>query len=61
MSTTHTPYWPWLPAHALQIRLNNLVKRSKRIKRVFGMTNWTNYRTRALLYAGRSNWSLLNP
>jgi transposase len=29
-------------------------------KRVaFGITNWTNYRTRALLYAGRPNWSLL--
>jgi hypothetical protein len=27
----------------------------------FGMTNWINYRTRALLYAGRPNWSLLNP
>jgi len=33
----------------------------KRIKRVaFGITNWNNYRTRALLYAGKPNWSLLN-
>jgi len=24
------------------------------------MTNWTNYRTRALLYAGRPDWSLLD-
>ena len=38
--------------------INNLVKRVKRV--AFGMTNWINYRTRALLYAGRPNWSLLN-
>ena len=37
--------------------VNNLVKRVKRV--AFGITNWTNYRTRALLYAGRPNWSLL--
>jgi hypothetical protein len=31
------------------------------VKRVaFGITNWTNYRTRALLYAGQPNWSLLD-
>lgn len=39
--------------------VNNLVKRIKRV--AFGITNWTNYRTRALLYAGRPNWALLNP
>ena len=38
--------------------VNNLVKRVKRV--AFGITNWTNYRTRALLYAGRPNWSLLD-
>jgi transposase len=38
--------------------VNNLIKRIKRV--AFGITNWTNYRTRALLYAGRPNWSLLN-
>ena len=37
--------------------INNLVKRIKRV--AFGTTNWTNYRTRALLYAGRPDWSLL--
>ena len=37
--------------------VNNLVKRIKRV--AFGITNWTNYRTRALLYAGKPNWSLL--
>ena len=37
--------------------INNLVKRVKRV--AFGITNWTNYRTRALLYAGKPNWSLL--
>ena len=25
----------------------------------FGITNWTNYRTRSLLYAGKPDWSLL--
>jgi transposase len=39
--------------------INNLVKRVKRV--AFGLTNWTNYRTRALLYAGRPNWNLLTP
>lgn len=37
--------------------INNLVKRVKRV--AFGITNWTNYRTRALLYAGRPDWTLL--
>ncbi len=39
--------------------INNLVKRIKRV--AFGISNWTNYRTRALLYAGHPNWSLLHP
>ena len=34
--------------------VNNLIKRV-----AFGITNWTNYRTRARLYVGRPNWSLL--
>jgi len=37
--------------------VNNLVKRVKRV--AFGMTNFDNYRIRALLYAGRPNWDLL--
>jgi len=37
--------------------VNNLVKRVKRV--AFGMRNFTHYRIRALLYAGRPNWSLL--
>ena len=36
---------------------NNLIKRIKRIG--FGFTRFRNYRTRALLYAGRPNWALL--
>ena len=36
---------------------NNLVKRVKRA--AFGFTNFTNYRIRALLYAGNPNWALL--
>jgi transposase len=39
--------------------INNLVKRVKRV--AFGMTNFGNYRLRSLLYAGRPNWTLLNP
>ena len=37
--------------------INNLVKRIKRI--AFGITNFRNYRIRALLYAGKPNWGLL--
>lgn len=37
--------------------VNNLVKRVKRV--AFGITNFRNYRIRALLYAGRPNWDLL--
>ena len=37
---------------------NNLVKRVKRA--AFGSTNFTNYRIRALLYAGNPNWTLLD-
>jgi transposase len=37
--------------------INNLVKRVKRV--AFGITNFRNYRIRALLYAGRPNWVLL--
>jgi len=39
--------------------INNLIKRVKRV--AFGITNWTNYRTRSLLYAGQPDWTLLNP
>ena len=37
---------------------NNLVKRVKRA--AFGFTNFANYRIRALLYAGKPNWALLD-
>jgi len=37
--------------------LNNLIKRVKRT--AFGFRNFANYRTRALLYAGKPNWDLL--
>ena len=39
--------------------INNLVKRVKRV--AFGIVNFRNYRIRSLLYAGKPNWSLLNP
>ncbi len=37
---------------------NNLVKPVKRA--AFGSTDFANYRIRALLYAGRPNWTLLD-
>ena len=37
--------------------MNNLVKRVKRV--AFGFSNFRNYRIRALLYAGKPDWSLL--
>ena len=37
---------------------NNLIKRVKRA--AFGFTNFTNYRIRALLYAGKPDWALLD-
>ncbi len=38
--------------------MNNLIKRTKRIG--YGFTNFTNYRIRVLLYAGKPNWRILN-
>ena len=38
--------------------VNNLIKRVKRV--AFGMRRFRNYRIRALLYAGRPNWDLLD-
>jgi transposase len=38
--------------------LNNLIKRIKRIG--FGFRNFRNYRIRALLYAGKPNWRVLD-
>ena len=37
---------------------NNLVKRVKRA--AFGFTNFANYQIRALLYAGKPDWALLD-
>lgn len=38
--------------------INNLIKHIKHTG--YGFTNFTNYRTRILLYAGNPNWRLLN-
>ena len=38
--------------------LNNLVKRIKRT--AFGFTNFRNFRVRALLYAGKPNFRVLD-
>jgi len=37
--------------------INNLAKRVKRV--AFGITNWTHWRVRVLLYAGKPDWSKL--
>ena len=37
--------------------MNYLIKRVKRV--AFGFSNVRKYRTRALLYAGKPDWSLL--
>ena len=37
--------------------MNNLIKRIKRV--AFGLVSFRNYRIRALLYAGKPDWSLL--
>jgi transposase len=38
--------------------VNNLIKRVKRA--AFGFVSFRNYRVRALLYAGKPNWDLLD-
>jgi transposase len=38
--------------------MNNLLKRVKRV--AFGFTNFENFRFRALLYAGKPNWCVLD-
>ena len=54
------PIANWHKAHLTNApteAANNLIKRVKRGG--FGFTNFANYRTRVLLYAGRPNWDLL--
>ena len=58
MSPTRNPSSEPQQRQALQISTNNLIKRVKRV--AFGFTNFNNYRIRALLYAGKPNWALLN-
>ena len=60
--------WRWRAPisnwHAAQVTnaateaANNLIKRVKRA--AFGFTNFHNYRIRALLYAGKPDWTLLD-
>ena len=57
MSPTRNPSSQPPQRPALQITANNLIKRVKRA--AFGFTNFDNYRIRALLYAGKPNWTLL--
>ena len=54
------PILAWHRAHVSNgptEAVNNLTKRIKRV--AFGFTNFTNFRIRALLYAGKPNWDLL--
>ena len=56
-----TPIANWHAArvtNAATEAANNLIKRVKRA--AFGFTNFANYRIRALLYAGKPNWALLD-
>jgi hypothetical protein len=51
----------WRQAHVTNgptEAINNLVKRVKRV--AFGFRRFDHYRIRALLYAGRPNWTLLD-
>ncbi len=57
----HTQISNWHKArvtNAATEAANNLIKRVKRA--AFGFTNFNNYRIRALLYAGKPNWALLD-
>ncbi len=57
----HTQIANWHTAkvtNAAAEAANNLIKRVKRA--AFGSTDFANYRIRALLYAGRPNWALLD-
>lgn len=58
MSTTCKPRSTRLPGGALQITVNNLVKRVKRT--AFGFRRFAHYRIRSLLYAGKPNWAMLD-
>jgi len=56
----HTQITNWHRSHVTNSAtesMNNLIKRTKRV--AFGFRRFRNYRTRALLYAGRPNWDLL--
>ena len=57
MSPTRNPSSEPPQRPALQITANNLLQVLRRT--AFGFTNFDNYRIRALLYAGKPNWALL--
>ncbi len=57
----HTPIVNWHRARVSNgptEAVNNLIKRVKRA--AFGFRRFAHYRIRALLYAGKPNWTLLN-
>ena len=61
LSTWRTQISNWHAArvtNAATEAANNLIKRVKRA--AFGSTDFANYRIRALLYAGKPDWTLLN-
>ena len=57
MSLTPRPCSTQRLRQGLQITINNLIKRIKRVG--FGFRNFENYRIRVLLYAGKPNWRVL--
>ncbi len=57
MSLTRTRRSQPRSRQPLQITINGLAKRIKRV--AFGMTNFRHWRIRVLLYAGKPDWSKL--
>ena len=60
LSRWHTQIVNWHRSHLTNgptEAINNLIKRVKRV--AYGFRRFTNYRIRALLYAGKPNWALL--
>ena len=62
--TLHNWFEPIVAWHAARVSngptegMNNLLKRVKRV--AFGFTNFENFRIRALLYAGRPSFRVLD-
>ena len=61
LSRWHTQIVNWHPGRVTDgptEAINNVIKRVKRA--ALGFRRFTHYRIRALLYAGKPNWTILN-